>query len=359
MTYHCLAITSHHPSFGDYSYYQDWETGLLTHPQLQTTILDIQSLATLGKGAGLVGRYDLILFLHSTFMSLVNTKRLPLLKAVLLKVRGPRVFFLGNEFRALNAMTAMAASLGARSIVSQLNRDDAELLYQPLWSGRILCLPYGFTTALFTPTSPPPERPIDIAFRGDYYPAYVGHDDRDLLLDQLNGLLRERYPQVKADIQVGERLDTRAWAAFLNQCRALVGHEAGATRIDHDENIRHFLNAQKGRLTPDAFRQLVLTMREVGVFAGKPSGRIAAPRNFEAMATKTLQILLPGRYNDALQAGVHYVELQRDFGNLDQVIETLFDPSAYATIVERAYADALAHHTYEQRINTLLHHILD
>lgn len=356
---HCLAITSHHPSFSDYSYYQDWENGLLTHPQLQTTVLDIQSMRTLGSGIGLVGRYDLILFLHSTFMSLVNTKRLTALKAILLKVRGPRVFFLGNEFRALQPMTSLASELGAKTIVSQLNTDDAQLLYQPLWKDQIVCLPYGFTTALFTPTIPPSERPIDIGFRGDYYPAYVGHDDRDLLLDQFNGVAVERFTRLKTDIQVGERLDTPAWAAFLNQCRALIGHEAGATRIDHDENIRHFINSQYNRLTPDNFRQLVLTMREVGVFDGKPSGRIAAPRNFEAMATKTLQILLPGRYNDALEAWVHYVELQRDFSNLNQVIETLFDDSAYNAIVERAYADALAHHTYEQRINTLLHHILN
>jgi spore maturation protein CgeB len=76
------------------------------------------------------------------------------------------------------------------------------------------------------------------------------------------------------------------------------------------------------------------------------------------MGTKTVQILLPGRYNDALEAGVHYIELKRDFSNLDQVIDTLFDETAYQQIAERAYADGLKHHTYEQRVNKLLEEVL-
>jgi hypothetical protein len=59
-----------------------------------------------------------------------------------------------------------------------------------------------------------------------------------------------------------------------------------------------------------------------------------------------------------LEAGVHYIELQRDFSNIDSALDTLFDESAYTRIAERAHADALAHHTYEQRINTLMGHML-
>ncbi len=76
------------------------------------------------------------------------------------------------------------------------------------------------------------------------------------------------------------------------------------------------------------------------------------------MGTKTLQILLTGRYNDVLFPDVHYLELQRDLSNLPQVLEKLQDEATYTRSVESAYADALAHHTYEQRINTLLYHIL-
>ena len=352
----CLIITSHSPAFEEYSYYHDWLMGFVDHPNLQTHVLDIQSGKTILGGFTLLGRYDLIAFLHNTFPTLRDSPRLKILRVMLSKVRGPRVFFLNNEFRALDIKAGMAQYLGAETLISQLNHDDAQVLYESLWPHRILSLPYGFDPQTFKPVKAASEREIDIGFRGDYYPAYVGHDDRDLLLNQFDDKAKESRT-LKTDIQVGQRLDRLGWANFLNNCRSLIGHEAGSMRLEADENIRHFLNAQVERLAPENYRALVLAMRQTGVFDPPPSGRIAAPRNFEAMGTKTVQILLPGRYNDMLEASVHYIELQRDFSNIEAVLDTLFDESAYAKIAERAHADALALHTYQQRVNTLMGHI--
>ena len=352
----CLIITSKSPIFAEYSYYQDWLAGFVNHPTLQADVLDIQSSKTMLHGISLLGRYDLIAFLHNTFPTLRDSPRLKILRAMLTKVRGPRVFFLNNEFRALDIKARMADFLGARTLISQLNHDDAQVLYASLWSHNLLSLPYGFDPQTFKVIKAASEREIDIGFRGDYYPAYVGHDDRDLLLDQFDEKAHASRT-LTTDIQVGQRLDRLGWANFLNNCRGLIGHEAGSMRLEADENIRHFLNAQQERISPDNFRALVLAMQQTGVFDPPPSGRIAAPRNFEAMGTRTVQILLPGRYNDMLEAGVHYIELQRDFSNLDAVLDTLFDTHAYNQIAKRAHADALAYHTYEQRINTLMGHI--
>jgi len=349
----CLVITSLNPAFDDYSYYQDWLDGFLNHPGVQVDVFDLHTSASFARSLPPRPRYDLIAFMHATYQTLVNNPRLGLLRGVLRWVRGERVFFLNNEFRDLGDKCNLAAVLGAKTLVSQLCQDDATLLYQNLWAGRVLSLPYGFTPQAFKPEKTAAQRSIDIGFRGDYYPPYVGHDDRDLLLDSLNTQLQNRAG-VRVDIQVGQRLDRTGWAAFLNDCRALVGHEAGSTRLDSDENIRRFLNAQQKSLPPENFRKLVLALRTHGVFDPPPSGRIAAPRNFEAMGTKTLQILLPGRYNDLLQPNVHYLELQRDFSNLEKVLEALADEATYTRLIERAYADALALHTYEKRINTLL-----
>lgn len=354
---HCLVVYSDSPAFEPYSYYTDWKNGFVRHPHLKTDVLDVQDYRFLKQSLGLRNRYDLIVFAHSVFTGLFRTKRLQAVKAVMARVRGPRVFFLSNEFRNLDNMPSMAEYLGARWIISQLNLEDAKVLYHPHWNHHIASLSYGFDPEVFKPTQSAAERPIDVGFRGDYYPPYVGHDDRDILLDKFKEAVQNK-PGVRTDIEVGQRFKHLEWAAFLNNCRSLLGHEAGAARIDSDENIRHFLNAQHRRLLPDNFRKLLLTMREVGVFDPPPSGRIAAPRNFEALGTKTVQILLPGRYNDLLEPGVHYIELQRDFSNLDQVLETLFDSSAYDKIAERAYKDGLEYHTYEKRVTELLNKVL-
>jgi hypothetical protein len=357
MTVNCLIIGSTSAAFDSYSYYRDWQDSFIAHPALQTQLLDIQDWRLVRRAVTLRGRYDLIVFLHSVYATMVGSSRMNALRLLLARVRGPRVFFLANEFRDLRGVTEVAGALGARWLISQLTEDASQMLYQSLWDGKVMSLPYGFNPQVFKPTVALAERPIDIGFRGDYYPAYVGHDDRGILLDSFKEAMAA-YPEITTDIQVGQRLDHHGWAAFLNQCRALIGHEAGGSRIDADDNIRMFLNAQEGRMPVKKFRSLVLALRRLGVFEPPPTGRIAAPRNFEAMGTKTVQILLPGRYNDLLEPGVHYIELQRDFSNLEAVLETLKDDAAYTRIAERAYADALAQHTYEQRIGTLLRTIL-
>jgi len=352
----CLVVTSLGSEFDTYSYYQDCLNGFLNHPDLDVSVLDIQNLKTSLRAITVRSSYDAVIFLHATFNVMVDNARLPLLKNLLRRVRGKRAFFLNNEFRQLDVKCQMADYLGADAIISQLCDDDASLLYQQLWQRQILSMPYGVDLADFQPHTPFTDRPIHIGFRGDYYPSYVGHDDRDLLLDAFHDRVQDR--PIHTDIQVGERFDRLGWVKFLNQCQCLIGHEAGASRIDHDDNIRNFINAQEKRLPQDNFRQLMLALRETGVFDAPPSGRIAAPRNFEALATKTAQILLPGRYNDVLQKDVHYIELQRDFSNVDEVIEKVQDTTYLETLADRAYEDAVQHHTYRHRIDTLLGQLL-
>ena len=348
-----LIIASNASSFDEYSYYRDWQEGFLNHPDLQVDFIDLANIKTGIRVPLLRKNYDLIVFLHSTHPALDNTRKLSILRWMLKGIRGTRIFFLNNEFRDWQAKLDMAEYLGARFLISQLNTDDARMVYDT-WAHEILCMPYGLNPTAYQPVTVPEDRLIDVGFRGDYYSAYVGHIDRNLLLDRFKDEVLNRYPNTRVDICVGQRFERDDWAKFLNNCLALVGHEAGMSRVDKDENIRLFVNAQEKRLPAEQFEKLISTMRETGVFDAPPSGRIAAPRNFDAMGTKTLQILLPGRYNNVLLPGVHYVELQPDFSNLDRVMETLFDENERSKIVDFAYQDALANHTYEQRINTLI-----
>jgi len=352
----CLVITSYSSAFDNYSYYRDCLNGFLNHPDLEVSVLDIQNLRNMLRGLILKNRYDAIIFSHSTFNTFLWRDRLSALHKILWRIQGKRAFFLTNEFRNIKAKCDMANYLGATMLISQLTHDAAQTVYSGLWDKQILSVPYGVDITDFHPQVPLKERPITIGFRGDYYPAYVGHDDRDLLLDDFKNRIEDKA--INIDIKVGERFDRHRWMQFLNQCQILIGHEAGATRVDTDDNIRHFITSQQERLTKDRFRQLILALRQIGVFAPPPSGRIAAPRNFEAMATKTAQILLPGRYSDVLTKDVHYIELKRDFSNLDEVLEKAQDTTYLQNMVDHAYNDVVQNHTYQHRINTVLDKLL-
>jgi hypothetical protein len=88
-------------------------------------------------------------------------------------------------------------------------------------------------------------------------------------------------------------------------------------------------------------------------FAAKPRppvyGKCASSRHFDAAGTKTCQIMFRGRFNDIFEADRHYLALDRDFGNVNDVIARFSDPDERLAVAERAYRHILEHHTYAHR----------
>ena len=66
-----------------------------------------------------------------------------------------------------------------------------------------------------------------------------------------------------------------------------------------------------------------------------------SPRHLEACATKTCQVLIEGEYNGVLTAGKHYIELKRDFNNLDQVLDLIEKDALRNEIAEKAYREVV------------------
>ena len=67
--------------------------------------------------------------------------------------------------------------------------------------------------------------------------------------------------------------------------------------------------------------------------------RVISPRVFEAAALKTLMILYPGSYSGVLEPWRHYVPLDRDHGNMDEVVGVLGNHAKVIKIIEQCYHD--------------------
>ncbi len=76
-------------------------------------------------------------------------------------------------------------------------------------------------------------------------------------------------------------------------------------------------------------------------------------RHFDAIGTKTCQIMLEGRYNDILVADEHYLAVTIDLSNIDEVIDRFKDPLERRRISEAAYEFVMQGHTYAHRAAAL------
>ncbi|HET6891211.1 MAG TPA: hypothetical protein VFH31_08935, partial [Pyrinomonadaceae bacterium] len=154
--------------------------------------------------------------------------------------------------------------------------------------------------------------------------------------------------KIPCDIEWTEdkRIYSEKWYKFVASCRTMLGSESGSNVFDFDGSIeRLFLRLQRENpmLSYQEFRPHI-EEREARINMGQIS-----PRVFEAAALYTPQILLEGSYSDAIKPGVHYIELKKDFSNIESVLQQIRNVDYLEGIADRAYQDLVASETYSYK----------
>lgn len=182
-----------------------------------------------------------------------------------------------------------------------------------------------------------PERDIDIGYRAWQAPFWLGrHGQQKVRVAHEFESASQRHG-FNSDISL--RLEDTfvgdSWYEFLCRCRYTIGVEGGASINDRDGTLQHKVE-QYVRENPDADFDTVEDMFFKGR-DGELSLFALSPRHLEACASKTCQILLPGRYNGILKEGIHYISVKEDYSDIDEVMSKV--NSQRENIVNQAYED--------------------
>ena len=131
-----------------------------------------------------------------------------------------------------------------------------------------------------------------------------------------------------------------AWFDFLGSARSMLSSESGSNAFDFEGNLdqqfKDFATEHGRRRTYDEFKDVVAPLE-----APFKVGQIS-PRVFECAMMRTPMILYRGRYSEAIKAGVHYVPLEKDFSNVDDVLSKLDDIETLRGFADRACACLVA-----------------
>jgi hypothetical protein len=197
-------------------------------------------------------------------------------------------------------------------------------------------------------TTPLGRRPIVIGYRGRDIGARYGELGfwKYEVGRRMKGICLERG--IRCDIEVTEesRIHGESWYAFVESCRTMLGSESGSNVFDFDGSIERQYETLK-RAMPDLSYQEFqpyLTEHDKDIGMGQIS-----PRVFEAAALHTPMILLTGRYSGLIQPGEHYVELRKDFSNVEDVLRQAGDISALEAMADRTYRHLIASGAYGYR----------
>lgn len=381
------------------SYYDDWQDAACGHPAFETEIEDIEPVENHPRIRAKIEKAPFIVALHATNGN--GTAALRALTSALQNRRGKLAVFVGNEvnlaYPTMRSKLDMLKAVRPELIVTQLIEETGHWYYKEIEGAVVRNITHGINAEAFRPGPALVGRPIDIGARSDRYNIYVGDDQRVALYDAFEVKARERG--LRADIVLGgERFDRRGWAAFLARSKATIATEAGSDFLDRDDMlsaevtallreqrrglvIRHesMIRRTARKLLPRSARHWVArrlakaVIEDVHLHQAVDDGvidavrkcvfradrrapyptKVISSRHFDAAASKTLQILTPGRYNDVLVPGRHFIELDQDFANIDQVLDRCQDWAYCQKMVDDAYEDLMASHTYSHRMADL------
>ena len=195
------------------------------------------------------------------------------------------------------------------------------------------------------------ERPITIGYRavkGQNLPWLGRHGFLKLeLADRFESAARKLGMPVDISTRAEDVLLGNDWYRFLLQSKYTIAVEGGASILDRDGSVRQRTESYLVEHPEAGFDEV-----EQACFPGR-DGELnymaISPKHLESCATRTCQILVEGEYNGILTPGVHYIELKRDFSNLEQVLEDVRRDHLRATITERSYTDIVESGMYTYR----------
>ena len=311
--------------------------------------------------------FDLVIF-HSTFISDLKwcdlgyddwSKNFEKFK----NLKGDKIVLCQDEFLKTEQVCQFIQDFNVSKVFSVAPKTEWNKIYPiPVFVQKILTgyLEEGDIEKIGDLAKKYPTRDIDIGYRSWKAEPWVGR--HGMLKTHIAEKFLEASPQfgLKTDISMWPE-DTffgLDWYRFLLRCKYTIGVEGGSSILDKDGSIKKKVFEFIQKEPKASFDEV-----EKACFSGLDGNLklfAISPRHLEAIVTKTCQILIEGEYDGILKPNLHYIELKRDFSNLEEVLKIVKEDKLREEIVERAYEDIVksGKYRYQNFVSTVINESL-
>jgi len=241
---------------------------------------------------------ELVVLLHST--SALGVQYPDWLYRMANERTGKILMMCGNDYKHFEAKQQAADRLHV-DLLATLAPNTPYTLGNGI--RRIEHVPHALNPDRYRPTTAHGDRIYTVGFRGFRYPDNLGDTERNGIVEVFEGL-----PGTDIQWQI---LTGDAYVEWLGECQATCATEAGA-----------------------------------------PGMKAVSSRHFESIGSGTALVMYEGEFSGCLEPE-HYVRLERDHSNMDEVLALIDDPAEWGKVVTRAYNHAVEHHTYDHRMRQI------
>ena len=254
------------------------------------------------------------------------------------KFEGLKILFIQDEYRRVNFVCDKIKYARIDLVYTCAPSDVAAQIYESL-EGKV-ALSTTLTGYVPEPlsgvqTKPLGKRPVDVGYRARKCPFFLGRKSHEKYLIGKLFLEKTKGHELRHDVSSSEkdRIYGEKWIEFLSNCKTTLGTESGASIIDFTGEIEYKLNRWQAFHPFGDFEDVPAHLLEED---GQIELQVISPRCFEAASLGTVMIMYPGDYSGILKPGVHYIPLEKDFSNVDEVTEAIQDTDFLERIANNA-----------------------
>lgn len=306
--------------------------------------------------------FDLIIY-HYSFMALKWSCNGALLKYDWLKsIKGRRVAIAQDEYLNSIEVNRFLKQHDVKVLFSCCDRpQDIDLIYPKHLNNLekvISVLPGYIETKNLKPLNQlkkHDKRNVDIFYRARNNSMVLGK--LSLRKSRIaKEFLSLELPHLSIDISL-EPKDTilgEQWFLALENARVVLGVEGGASVFDPDGSLSLRVDEYIKNNPGASYSEINVNVLKES--EGSLVYKTISPRSFEAIMTNTCQVLYEGSYSDVLIPNKHYIQLNEDFSNIENVLSLIENKEYCEKIAANAYRDIIGKndYTYEKFVNIVL-----
>lgn len=275
------------------------------------------------------------------------------LRASISEFNGVKVLFIQDEYKHVNRTIDAIKSLEIDIIFTCLQESEFEKVYSrdKLGDISIFNTLTGYVpekTNCFGSKSYH-ERNIDVSYRARDIPEWLGKLGKEKIdiADKFQKLSYEYNLTVDIDCTEQSRLYGKKWIELLENSKAALGTESGASVFDFTGEIQTNVERYKAKhpeATFETLSQLFFESEEGLIYQNQIS-----PRCFEYAYHNVLMVLFEGEYSGILHPHKHYIPLKKDFSNINEVIQAIKNKDIWKSITTNAKHDLINSGKYSYR----------
>jgi hypothetical protein len=293
-----------------------------------------------------------VIIIHYSICIIFRSHISFLLRKKIRNFKGLKIVIIQDEYRWINRILKEMIYLNVDCIVSLLDKENINKVYDhPQLKNKLkVSALAGYVSNNWIDRDVPgiAERKKHIIYRGNNLPFWLGNGahEKSVLSEKICKNFQDKDLNLDVSSNPRDRIYGENWLDFMKSGKCVFGLEGGASIFDFDGSIEKKVRKFQSENPRASYEKI---HREfLSSFEDKVYYRMITPRSFEAIATKTVQVMYPGEYSGILEPWRHYIPINRDFSNLTEVIEALKNDEFLQEMANQAYSEIIKSQNYSE-----------